>query len=169
MKDSRLNVFSFEIKKKSNCCYVKTKRLRTGFTLIELLIVVAIIGILGAIAWPYYRSFYVVRSKLTEVTNTMSTIASALSAHRHMNEAWPTGDITTFAGLQSSLGISIPQGRISGVEVSSSGRILCTVTNIDPSVNGSNLTLSGSMGADGAIHWVWGSSNGVPPTYIPKQ
>ena len=148
---------------------MKTKRLKIGFTLIEVLIVVAIIGILGAIAWPYYRSIYVVRSKLTEVTNSMSTIASALGAYRHMNEAWPTGDITTFAGLQSSLGISIPQGRISGVEVNSSGRILCTVTNIDPSVNGSNLTLSGIVGADGATHWVWGSSNGVPPAYIPKQ
>jgi type IV pilus assembly protein PilA len=140
-----------------------------GFTLIELLIVVAIVGILGAIALPYYRSFYIVRSKLTEVTNSMSTVASALGAYRHMNEAWPTGDIATFAALQTSLGISIPQTRISGVEVSSTGRILCTLTNIDPSVNGSNLTLSASIGADNAILWRWGSSNGMPPTYIPKQ
>lgn len=140
-----------------------------GFTLIELLIVVAIVGILGAIALPYYRSIYIVRSKLTEVTNSMSTISSALGAYRNMNEAWPAGDISTFVGLQSSLGISIPQTSISGVEVSSSGRILCTVANIHPSVNGSNLTLSGTIGGDGAIYWVWGTTNGIPTTYIPKQ
>lgn len=140
-----------------------------GFTLIELLIVILIIGVLAAIAWPYYRSFYIVRSRLVEVTNSMATLASAVSAYRHMNEAWPEVNITTFDGIQSSLGISVPQSRISGIEIDTNGRVLCTVSNVDPIVNGFNLTLSGSMGADGAISWYWDSANGMPTSYIPKR
>jgi type IV pilus assembly protein PilA len=144
------------------------KRGQKGFTLIELLIVIAIIGILAAIAIPMYRA-QTIKARLSEVTNSMSTLASALGAYRQENEAWPSAAINTFGGIQTSLGVSVPQNRISGIEVNTEGRILCTVTNIDSTINGCNLTLSATIGNDGAIQWVWGTTNNMPPGYIPKR
>jgi type IV pilus assembly protein PilE len=51
-----------------------------GFTLIELMIVVAIVGILAAIALPAYRN-YVIRSKLVAGTNALSTMRAQMEQY----------------------------------------------------------------------------------------
>jgi len=63
------------------------KAVQKGFTLIELMIVVAIIGILAAIAIPAYQD-YTVRSKVTEGLNLAS------SAKVQVAEGWESGDVT---------------------------------------------------------------------------
>ena len=54
------------------------KSIQKGFTLIELMIVVAIIGILAAVAIPAYQD-YTVRSKVSELIVAGSSVKSAIS------------------------------------------------------------------------------------------
>ena len=144
------------------------KRGQKGFTLIELLIVIAIIGILAAIAIPMYKA-QTIKAKLTEVTNSMSATASALGAYYMDNVKFPSGTIGTIALLSSSLGVSIPpntKSRIQAVDVTK-GTITFTATNIDTLVNNKSLIMSPTTSLEGAIVWSW--SGNMPTVYIPKK
>jgi type IV pilus assembly protein PilA len=65
------------------------KSVQKGFTLIELMIVVAIIGILAAIALPAY-SDYTVRAKVSEVMVAASACKTAVSEFLQANAVFPT-------------------------------------------------------------------------------
>lgn len=64
------------------------KRVQQGFTLIELMIVVAIIGILAAVALPAYQD-YTVRAKLTEVMTAASSCKTGVAEFIQSNGAFP--------------------------------------------------------------------------------
>jgi type IV pilus assembly protein PilA len=144
------------------------KNVNSGFTLVELLIVVAIIGILGAIAWPYFQG-HVVRARLTEVENAMAMLGSTVSSYYQDSDgsSWPNcGDINA---IRTSLGVGFGSvTRISQITIVN-GIITATVDNIDPMVNNKTLILTPNVTGDGSIRWVWGSSADFPMHLRPKS
>jgi prepilin-type N-terminal cleavage/methylation domain-containing protein len=151
---------------------ILNKNHKKGFTLIELLIVIAIIGILAAIALPTFKQ-HMIRARLTEVTNAMRHIATAVNNYRQdlslvgAAQAWP--DCPDATAIQNSLGLGVGAiGRMSAIQVDpATGTIQATLANIDGSLDGLTLSLVPVSNSDGSLSWDW--SGTVALFYLPKR
>ncbi len=122
------------------------RKAQQGFTLIELMIVVAIIGILAAVAIPAYQD-YTVRSRVTEGLSLASAAKTSVSEFFSSNNTFPTNNAS--AGLPASASIS--GNSVTSVAVAN-GLITVTYNSTIPPSNGQTLTLSPTTAA-GAISW----------------
>jgi type IV pilus assembly protein PilA len=127
------------------------KRAQQGFTLIELMIVVAIIGILAAIALPAYQD-YTVRSKVTDGLNLSAAAKLAVAETYASNGAWPTTNalagVAAANTITSKYTTSVTIGNNGVVSVLFSGNM-----GGNPTMNGQTVTLTPTDNG-GSVSWV---------------
>jgi len=107
-----------------------------GFTLIELMIVVAIIGILAAVALPAYQD-YTVRAKMSEVILALSACRTTIT-EIYQSGGSPPG----VNNWQCELSASTSTKYVAGLDTSADGSVRVTVQGISASVNGKFVTLT---------------------------
>jgi type IV pilus assembly protein PilA len=143
---------------------MQMKHGQQGFTLIELMIVVAIIGILAAIAIPQYQD-YVARSQVTRAYGEVNVYRTAVEERLMRGEASVTADATDLGYTQSSL-TNTPVAF--AVPDTGAGTITATLDGqVSSSVQGAVITLLRTNTGDWRCRIVGASGTGWKDSYIP--
>ena len=158
------------------------KTMQKGFTLIELMIVVAIIGILAAVAIPAYQN-YVIRGQVTEGLSLASGWKTSISEYYAQNGSFPTSSSATGgAGAIAVTGASTGK-YVSGIVVSTGGQIQVTYgLQANAKLTGLVLSISPGLSANYDVVWVCALSatpagttgvqataTTVPASYLPTS
>ena len=131
------------------------KQVQKGFTLIELMIVVAIIGILAAIAIPAYQD-YTIRSQVSEGLTLAASAKAAISEAYAQTGNPPLTRIE--AGLGTTNTATDTQGNYVGSLAVANGVITVTYSNTgtqraNSKINGLNITLVPYVSVDESVSW----------------
>ena len=129
------------------------KHVQKGFTLIELMIVIAIIGILAAIAIPAYQN-YTIRAQVTEGLTLADGWKTAIAEYYANAGTWPTTANLTSAGQVQS------QGKYETVAVTTPGTIKITYggTAVNAKISGAILGLTAWTNSNNDVLWQCGNA-----------
>jgi len=164
------------------------KAIQKGFTLIELMIVIAIIGILAAIAIPAYQN-YVIRSQVTEGLSLADTWKTAVGEFFASYGTFPSG--YTVAGSSTTIAMAtISTGKyVSSINITTGGQIQIVyagaAANAKLATSGANkLTLQPGLSNNNDVVWFCGTSTSgasglsvapqtqattIPSQYLPSS
>ena len=145
------------------------KKIQSGFTLIELMIVVAIIGILAAIAIPQYQN-YVARAQMSEALSLASGGKVALAEYFSTKGEFPATN--SLAGMEDAgtikgkyvTSVTVTAG--SDPKVSGILTVLLDEAGTHSLIKGGSMTLTGTA-SDGSITWV--CSSPAHTKYLPSS
>lgn len=127
--------------------------MQKGFTLIELMIVIAIIGILAAIALPAYQD-YTKRSRVSEGLSLAGGAKSALTEYYASNNKWPADNAA--AGIATATDIkgnAVDKVEVSTEGTGATGKGKITVTFNDKVKANATLILEGTGNEAGSVKW----------------
>ena len=144
------------------------KSLQKGFTLIELMIVVAIIGILAAVALPAYQD-YVARSQMAEALTLASGPKVAISEVFAQNGTCPTNGTSGIAAATDIKGKYVDSVTTGGTASDAGGctiEALISSTTASKGIQGKKLTLTLSNADKGSN--VWTCTTDALQKYAPK-
>jgi type IV pilus assembly protein PilA len=144
-----------------------------GFTLIELMIVIAIVGILAAVALPAYQD-YTVRAKVSEVIMAATPAKTAVSETFQTTGVLPPADfalnipITTYVASASYT--QLPADPTASPAIPAKAAI-SVLAQGDARLIGKSLVLTGTPGTSGQIIWECraATTNGIELKYLPAS
>jgi type IV pilus assembly protein PilA len=138
------------------------KTLQKGFTLIELMIVVAIIGILAAIAIPAYQD-YTIRAQVSEGM-TLAAAAKAAVAETYLNTGTAPANRSE-AGMSNNAADTFGK-YVSAVEVNAGAIEITYGNDVNATIDGNTVTLVPYVTDDDSVTWVCGLADNVGGTVM---